>query len=949
VVTGVDDLSAIAVKHQLLHDTACQAAQDSLDRQRANGGLGEYYSEGDTRAPTWLIAGDAALTVELVGLDGRAADGGIADPDVVQRWLDDGIARNGHAGRKFTKGGVHGFDLTFAAPKSVSLLVRALTTEVNDKAVVEAHRRAVTAAMTYLHQHAGYTRVHNPATGTKDLQRLPGLVGIAYQHETSRCGDPHLHTHVIVPNRQARADGALVSLDSKSLYHEAKAAGVVYQAVLRHELHAERGVEWNPVDPHTGMAEIAGITKECITAWSRRSSRLREWARQNLVLVDGTPSAQQLAAAQKATRPAKPESTSWAQLQAEWRADARGLQLDRGAHLAGRAVRRAAPRVLTDRAQLARLVAGIDKAACTRADLVEWVGALLPVHAPGDPRARIEQVVDAVGVRVSAPRDAHHREGHEMFTVAAVIAAEERVFALVDAVDNRARLGVRAEDLESLSPVQARAIAAIGHSPYLVQPLQAPAGAGKTHSLRALRAAAHRAAKEVLVLAPTGKAVDEALREDAGDRGFTVAKALQLLTDGQLILDRRTLVVVDEAAMVGTPELRRLLESATAAGTKLVLVGDAYQLAPVKARGGMFEHLCEDLPWSQRLSEVWRMRDPEEREASLALRSARGNRLRKAIGWYRKNDRLHTGDAITMAADANTAYVAARAEGKDAAILCDTWEIADAINQRLQGHYTRPDAPSVRVSRDQRVRVGDLIISRRNDATVAVQPGAQRPGVQVDQVRNGNRWRVLAVDGARGEISAERLFDGARVLFEGDYRGEHLTLGYASTVHSAQGMTIGSATQAGVCWTVLSDRAGRAMAYVGMTRGRDENHLAIYPAAIDEATQQGADVGIHQLRRGTKNVAAQSFRTIIANDDRARTMHTIAARSQRAQLPTVVAALLDRNDQRRAERARAWRRHAAEDRAREATYQRMAVASHQTSQRQRNRSRGREQGYGLEL
>ena len=52
------------------NDTARQARQAGLDRRRANGGLGEYYSEGDTRAPTWLIAGDAARTVELVGLDG---------------------------------------------------------------------------------------------------------------------------------------------------------------------------------------------------------------------------------------------------------------------------------------------------------------------------------------------------------------------------------------------------------------------------------------------------------------------------------------------------------------------------------------------------------------------------------------------------------------------------------------------------------------------------------------------------------------------------------------------------------------------------------------------------------------------------------------------------------------------------------------------------------------
>jgi len=67
--------------------------------------------------------------------------------------------------------------------------------------------------------------VHNPNTGEKDLVRLPGLAAIAYQHETSRCGDPHLHTHVIVPNRQTRADGVMVSVDGTSLYHEARAAG----------------------------------------------------------------------------------------------------------------------------------------------------------------------------------------------------------------------------------------------------------------------------------------------------------------------------------------------------------------------------------------------------------------------------------------------------------------------------------------------------------------------------------------------------------------------------------------------------------------------------------------------------------------------------------------------------------------------------------------------------
>src|SRR5258707_6679527 len=100
--------------------------------------------------------------------------------------------------------------------------------------------------------------------------------------------------------------------------------------------------------------------------------------------------------------------------------------------------------------------------------------------------------------------------------------------------------------------------------------------------MRALRAAAHRRFDaRVLVLAPTGKAVDVAVREGAGDEGLTIAKAVQLLRDNRLDLSPHTLVIVDEAAMVGTDDLRQLLTATTTAGAKTVLVGDQHQLAPV--------------------------------------------------------------------------------------------------------------------------------------------------------------------------------------------------------------------------------------------------------------------------------------------------------------------------------------------------------------------------------
>ncbi len=582
--------------------------------------------------------------------------------------------------------------------------------------------------------------------------------------------------------------------------------------------------------------------------------------------------------------------------------------MDRDAHYAARTERTAHQRTALDPARIAEAAARIDKPTFTRADMVELIGAQLPIDAPGEPRAVIEEIVDDIGLRISAPREAHHREGSEKFTLEAIIAEEEQILDMVDESDNRSRLDVRPEDLGDLSADQERAIRTIAMSPYLVQPLQAPAGAGKTHSLKALRAAAHRARKNVLVLAPTGKAVDEAMTEGAGDHGLTVAKALAMIEKNKLNVTRSTLVVVDEASMVGTPDINKLLARAVAGEAKTVLVGDAYQLAPVKARGGMFEQLCADLPWSQRLGEVWRMANPEERDTSLALRAAHGNRLRSAVTWYRTHGRLHSGDPIAMAADALDAYLADRAAGKDALLVCDTWEMADALNRRL--HNTlRTSAPTLTVARDQPVAVGDIIMTRSNDTSISVQPGAnkQNSGI-IDQVRNGNRWRVAALDTTTNRIAAERLNDRTRAVFDGDYLTNHVTVGYAATVHSAQGVT------ADTCYAILGKGATRAMLYVAMTRGRHNNEAFLYQrldrAADHQHTKPVSGDDIHIARRDNKYSAAQHFREILANGDRSRTMHTEAERTQRHLLPDAIAEVLQRQDARRHIRRTAWRAHA---------------------------------------
>ena len=884
------------------NETARTAGQAAKDAARANGGLGEYYSERDTRAPVWMCAGDKVKAAELAGLSDADRAGGQANPDLVERWLDDGVAPNGACGRRFTERDNHGFDLTFCAPKSVSLL-RAFGDDVTQKAVEEAHTGAVADALEYIHAHAGYTRVHNAVTGTKDLVWLPGLITAAYQHETSRAGDPHLHTHVIVPNKQPRADGKLVAVDSDSFWHEAKAGGTVYQASLRRRLHRALAKEWGKTDPHTGMAELAGAAPAMLRAWSQRSTALREWAADNLVLADDKASAAQLAAAQKATRPRKPEGMAWAELRRLWHEDPRGFSLDPAAEQAAKRQRLdELQRLGLDARRHARsaaaMAAGIDKPAFTRADLVELVGAQLPVDTPDDPRSVVEQIealVDAVAMRVTEPRQAHHREGHERYTIDRVLAEEITTLDMLDRRDERAVIPAPLIDTTSLSADQAKAVTNMATSPWLIQPLQAPAGAGKTHSLKALRDAAHRVGKHIIVVTPTGKAVDVAMRKNAGDDGHTVDRALLKLRNNTLPLDSRTVVIVDEAGMLGTPKMRELLDATTGAGAKTLLVGDPHQLAPVKARGGMFEQICTDAPWAQQLTEVWRLRDPQEKAASLALRHGGPKPMRRAITWYRDHDRLHTGDHITMAADALAGYRADREAGKDAMLICETHEMADALNRRLHDEHVDADAPTVTANRGHRIAVGDTIITRRGDYTIPTEQLNEhgRPTGPGDPVRNGNRWTVTAIDVERGMIAARRHGDGARAAFGADYYREHITHGYATTVHPQQG------ADAETCHLVAANTTNAQLLYTGMTRGSERNTVYLYQRLAGEGDHEHADPpGVHVTRRGTPDDAAHLLRQAMSrrDDQRPRTVHDVAAGTDRDQLPERIASLLDRHD-----------------------------------------------------
>jgi hypothetical protein len=203
--------------------------------------------------------------------------------------------------------------------------------------------------------------------------------------------------------------------------------------------------------------------------------------------------------------------------------------------------------------------------------------------------------------------------------------------------------------------------------------------------------------------------------------------------------------------------------------------------------------------------------------------------------------------------------------------------------------------------------------------------------------RNGNRWRVVGLDAQGNWPGAERLDDGARVIFTGEYLREHVSLGYAVTVRSAQGVT------ADTSHAVLGETASRALLYVAMTRGRHTNTVHLYQRATrDHEYGHPQPDGTHLTNRGDNQEAADLLRGILAHDPPAITAHDYAAHTLREALPDRVRSLLQR-------RAAATDRRNAVYQAWQTEEQAAACELEQAREQHISRERDRSSDYGIEL
>jgi conjugative relaxase-like TrwC/TraI family protein len=536
-------------------------------------------------------------------------------------------------GRRFGDKSARVFDFMFSANKSVSTLW-ALSDDPSVQAeVLAAHDTAVEAALSWFQRHGNHTR--RGANGIYQVDAQGVVVAVFRQH-TSRAEDPQLHTHAVVWSKVQDSTGKWLALDADFLKRQQMTIGGIYDAALRSELTRRLGVGWHPVPEDVGQSDIVGVSEAAMELFSTPTRQVKtkhaelvgRWIDEH----DGAePDARTIADLQRraavTSRPAKNHDAIQETLRATWRARAEG------AGVALDDVPISDPVLFADPLNREMIVAEAigrvesQKSFWLRADLAREIATMIPADHAIDCDDLLDTIDDLAAdafdhcaelhpttigpARPSDGRPATEHVAQRVATTNAVLEQEERLLSW-------AARSVLPSTASLLGPQHAAAQAMAADARLVL--VVGPAGAGKTTAVRDAVAALTRDHREVIGLAPSGKAADVLARE-TGCRTRTLAKFLHDRRTGStrgVAMPPGSTFILDEAGMASTEDLDRLVGLVDRHRWRLVCVGDPEQV-PAVGRGGMFAHWCEDLP-TQDLEEIHRFREEWQAEASLLLR-----------------------------------------------------------------------------------------------------------------------------------------------------------------------------------------------------------------------------------------------------------------------------------------------------------------------------------------
>ena len=798
--------------------------------------LDYYGSRGETPL-RWGGAGAARL-----GLAGEVT------PEAYEAAFGQGGFRDPATGGRLVVSRRPGFELVVSAHKSVAVL------GVIDRAdamhsILDVETDATMAWLDDWFGVRGGRRSRmqsRTATG--------GLTYAVTRHGTSRAGDPSPHDHVLVANVVEMLDrrGGYKALDSAGLRDTVEAAtmvGRLHSAARAVGLGLEIEPDAGP-SGHLRHWRIVGVPAEVCEVFSKRSDEIAEH-----LAANGQHGYRARGIAARATRTAK-RHTGIDELMPAWRAelDAAGWPIERLAEHLAQAQDRARslpfPLTATEIDQLAAEVLDVDGSLLarhkvfTRTHLTAEIAPRLYGRDPDE----LDRVLDHITasqdvvplIRVTGARE-------QSYTTVEVLAAEQTIALTTETLAGRPGPTVPPSHITDavsakeksighpLTGGQRAVIEALCDAEGAVTVVVGVAGSGKTTALDAATTALERSGHQVHGTSTSGQAA-RTLGREAGIDSSTFASLLWRLDRGQITLDDRTVVIVDEAGMADDADLARLTMAVKRSQAKLVLVGDHRQLAAVGPGGALAALLGRRPELAVTLGDNVRQTDPAERQALAELRDGS---VPTAVAWYAKTGRIHTQpNRVETLATMAQAWADDLTRGHDTALL--GWRKADvahlnrlARNQWDQlGQLTGQD---LTVAGGRPYAVGDRI--------VALAPNRDAHIVTSEQLT------ITAV--ARDQIVAGTS-DGRPVILTGEaIDTNHLDYGYALTIHRAQGATYDRAH-------VLAAGGGRELAYVALSRARERTTIHATADDLAQAVDDlEADWGVEHHQRWITDTPAR--------------------------------------------------------------------------------------------
>jgi conjugative relaxase-like TrwC/TraI family protein len=676
-------------------------------------GIDEYYAGVGEAPGVWSGGWSLELGVE-----------GMVEADALRAVIDGNHPLTGQpllvGLRQRT---VKAFDLTFSAPKSVSLLWGLGSEPVADT-VMAAHRDAVAAALGFLEEHAAVARLQ--VDGVRRHVPTHGWVVAGFVHRTSREGDPQLHTHCLVPNVVRRqADGRCVALAARPLFVWARAAGSIYQAELQRSLAVRLGVEWGPDRSNT--RELTGFTRAQLRAFSKRTVEIEaELAARSAVYESPALRMQADDEASLATRRVKNPSLTPNLLAGRWHTEAATVDLAIGRVLDRRVCWRdpALPPLSCD--DIVRALVDEEIGLCAHTprfaepDVIEHVAALstgrLTVDEIRDITARFlesEQVVRLVPARSPSGWEPAR------WSTTAHRALEDATLALLDRLQARPGSHVSTTTLTGaieLGADQRHAIEVLCGAGGSVRAVLAPAGYGETAMVHAAAHAAWAHGRPVVAVATTAKAVAELA--DVGLRASTIARLRLELQHRPL--PPGTVVVLDEVSQTSTRDAHTVLAAVESCpGGQLWVLGDPRQAPAVKAGGIAAEFdvrvTAGAIP-AATLTVNRRQVDSVDRHALHLLRAGHpmaSQRLRTRQGW--EHEHATPGATRAAMADAVLADIVDHGAVSTVALVVShgqAEDLTDGIRRRLAatGTLAGPTMTGPGWTSDRHYQAGDRIL-----------------------------------------------------------------------------------------------------------------------------------------------------------------------------------------------------------------------------------------------